>query len=129
MRLQPLTDMIELPGIWSLSPLGALLGAIIVLYWLLATGRLIPRSSHERELTAEREAHARELAAAEAGYKEAINAARLRGDEWKETTFLEREVNKVIRAQLGQSIEANRAAESFFKALSPSDLDETETPR
>ncbi len=42
--------MDALPGLWSLSPIGLALGIIATLYWALVTGRLITKSSHEREI-------------------------------------------------------------------------------
>lgn len=96
--------MIDLPAnIWSLSPLGALIGVIVLIYWLLATGRLIPKSSHERELA----------------------QAEKRGDEWKETAHDQRAVNAVLRAQNSDLIESNRVLESFLRAASPGNLTDT----
>jgi len=43
-------EELGLPGIWGLTPLAALTGVITLLYWLLATGRLITKGSHEREI-------------------------------------------------------------------------------
>lgn len=42
--------MEALPGFWSLTPIGGMLGMLAILYWLLATGRLVTKSSHEREI-------------------------------------------------------------------------------
>src|SRR6476620_1823278 len=96
--------MLELPaGLWSLSPLGALIGVIVLIYWLLATGRLIPKSSHERELA----------------------QAEKRGDEWKETANEFRAVNAEIRKQNSQLLESNRVVESFLRAASPGNLADT----
>lgn len=91
--------METLPGIWSLSPLGALIGAVVILYWMLGTGRLIPKSSHEREL--------------EQADKRASRAD-MRGDEWKETALTERAVNQEIRRQNTLMLEASRTATKFF---------------
>lgn len=38
------------PGLWGLSPIGFGIGVIALFYYLLATGRLITKSSHEREI-------------------------------------------------------------------------------
>jgi len=95
--------MIELPGLWSLSPLGALLGIVVLVYWLLATGRMIPKSSHEREL----------------------GVANRRGDEWKETALEQRAANAEIRRQNAQLIEANRVVETFLRAASPGTITDT----
>lgn len=56
--------MPELPGLWSLTPFGAVLGLMVLMYWLMATGRLYTRKQHEEGLALER----------------------LRGTEWKETS-------------------------------------------
>lgn len=57
MRLGPLSPVKEttvaelgLPGLWSLTPIGALIGVLVLQYYLLSTGRLITKSSHEREI-------------------------------------------------------------------------------
>lgn len=89
--------MIDLPGLWSLSPAGFGLGVVAVFYWLLATGRLIPRSSHERELA----------------------VSNKRGDEWKETALEYREVNAEIRKQNGELIEGAKTSTHFYRALTP----------
>lgn len=57
---------ISLPGgIWSLTPLGALVGVIVLLFWMLSTGRLLTRSQHVEIVTGQTK----------------------RGDEWKETAL------------------------------------------
>ena len=89
--------MIELPGLWSLTPIGALLGVVATFYWLVVSGRLVPRSTHEESLGQERK----------------------RGDEWKETALEYREVNAEVRRQNGQLLEANRVVESFLRATTP----------
>ena len=88
--------MIELPGLWSLSPLGAMLGIVVLVYWLLATGRMIPKSSHEREL----------------------GVASRRGDEWKETALQQRAVNAELLKQNAQLLEANRVVQAFLETAS-----------
>ncbi len=97
-------DQMILPGLWSLAPIPALLGVVALFYWLLATGRLIPRSSHERE-----------LAAAEKRNADAV----ARGDEWKGTALELQKVNTEIRKQNGQLIQANQVVESFLNASRP----------
>lgn len=95
-----------LPGVWSLSPLGALIGAVVILYWMLGTGRLIPRSSHEREL----------------------EQANRRGDEWKDTALEQREINAEIRKQNSTLIEAARITTDFFGKVSAPDIEDTGVP-
>lgn len=100
---------IELPaGVWNLTPIGALIGVLVVAYWLIASGRLVPRSSHERELSKLETAHALVLA-----------AEVRRGDEWKETALDQRKVNQEIRAQNTTLLEAVRTSSHFFAAVTP----------
>ncbi|QRI45078.1 membrane protein [Microbacterium phage Shocker] len=47
--------MEALPGLWSLTPIGGMIGMIVLLYWLLVTGRLITKATHEREISIYRE--------------------------------------------------------------------------
>jgi hypothetical protein len=82
----------ELPGLWSLSPLGALIGAIVLVYWLIVTGRLVPRSTHEAVLA----------------------VANKRGDEWKETAATQRTLIEQQSRQIGLFAEASRTPAEFF---------------
>ena len=84
----------ELPGLWSLSPIGFGLGVIAVVYWLLITGRLVPRASHVREMATEAK----------------------RGDEWKETAHSYRDANVLLLEQNGGLIKANTVVEAFLRA-------------
>lgn len=81
-----------LPGIWNLAPIPALIGMVVLLYWLLASDRLIPRSSHERALAQQKE----------------------RADEWKETAMDQRKVNQEIREQNTMLLESARITAKFF---------------
>ncbi len=101
--LRAATDESLFPGIWSLSPLGALIGAVVLIYWLLASGRLIPRGTHEA----------------------IVGQERRRGDEWKETAHELRDANAKIRDQNGTLIESARIASDFFAKISPSDIEDT----
>lgn len=92
--------MAELPGLWSLTPIGGMLGMIVLFYWLLATGRIITRSSHEREL----------------------EVSDKRGDEWKETALEMRVVNKALTDQNGKLIESNRISDHFYREFFPSSV-------
>lgn len=94
------------PGLWSLSPLGGLIGMLVVFFLLLATGKIITKSSHERELA----------------------QADKRGDEWKETVMAERSVNQEIRRQNTLLIESGRTARKFFAEASI-DIEDTGDPR
>ncbi|MBT2485821.1 MULTISPECIES: hypothetical protein [unclassified Microbacterium] len=101
--LTEVAETFELPGIWNLTPYGAVLGLLVILYWLLATGRLVPRNAHERELAARDAAHATNLA-----------LANKRGDEWKETAQQGHVVIKEQSGQLGKFADAARAPAEFF---------------
>jgi len=87
--------MPDLPGLWSLSPLGALLGVLVLSYWLLVSGRLVSRNSHERELA----------------------MSNKRGDEWKETALSGRSLIEAQKNQINALIEANRIADHFFRSM------------
>lgn len=93
--------MIELPGLWSLTPIGFGLGVVAIVYWLLISGRLIPRSSHERELA----------------------VSNKRGDEWKETANTFRDANAILLGQNGDLIEGGKVVEAFLRASGPSQGD------
>jgi len=89
--------MPDLPGLWSLSPIAGMIGMIVLFYYLLANGRIIPKASHEREL----------------------KAYATRGDEWKETALLERTVTAKLLEQNKQLIESNKISDHFYKELLP----------
>lgn len=89
--------MIELPGIWSLTPLGALIGVLVLQYWLMATGRLISKASHDRE----------------------IAAANVRGNEWKETALSERATKDKALEQNRVLLEGTRTTAAVLKAATP----------
>ena len=95
--------MDALPGIWSLSPVPALIGVVIFFYWMIASGRLIPRGTHDSIVAQERK----------------------RGDEWKETALDQREVNGEIRSQNATLIESQRITADFFAKISPPDIEDT----
>lgn len=97
--------MIELPGLWSLTPAGFGLGVIAMFYWLLATGRLITLRSHLREISA-----ANQLA----------ESAIARGNEWKEAALEAQRANAVKDKQIGDLIHANKVVESFLRSAGPS---------
>ena len=96
--------MSDIPGLWSLTPLGALIGVIVLLAFSLIRGYFIPRSSHEREL----------------------DLSHKRGDEWKETAVAVRAVNTELLQQNSALIESSRITDHFFRAVSGDrDVDET----
>lgn len=97
--------MVELPtGIWNLTPIGGLIGVVVVLYWLLASGRLVPRSTVLR---------------IEAAHAVVVAAESKRGDEWKESALDQRAVNQEIRSQNGVLLEAVRTSSHFFSSVTP----------
>lgn len=95
--------MEQLPGLWSLTPIGALVGFIVLLGWMLATGRIATR----------REVEAR-IAAIDKGYSDVVKAKderiselmdreeRLvkRGDDWHGAFDTEKTAHDVTRQQL-----------------------------
>lgn len=100
--------VVDIPvGIWDLTPYGALLGILIILFWLLATGRLIPRSSHERELA----------------------QANHRGDEWKESALQGRELITEQSKQLSKFAEASKTPAEFFGTVMRSGGDASASPQ
>lgn len=88
--------MPDIPGIWSLTPIGALIGVIVLIAFVLIRGMFIPKSSHERELA----------------------LSNKRGDEWKETAVSVRTVNTELLRQNGDLIESSRITDHFFRAIS-----------
>ena len=87
----------ELPGIWGLTPWGALLGLIVLFLISIQRGWIITKSSHERELKLVQE----------------------RAEDWKEAAKSTEETIAIVRAQNSKLIEANEAATAFFKAVTP----------
>lgn len=85
-------DVVALPGLWSLTPIGALIGGIIFIGLSISRGKWIPESSHERELA----------------------AANKRGDEWKETALDTRELNHELAKQNAALVEATKTPAEFF---------------
>lgn len=85
----------DIPNLWSLSPLAALVGVIVLIATTLIRGNFIPKSSHEREL----------------------EMSNKRGDEWRETSLAVREVNTELLKQNGDLIESNRIADYFFRTI------------
>lgn len=85
----------DIPNLWSLSPLAALVGVIVFIAMALIRGNFIPKSSHEREL----------------------EMSNKRGDEWRETSLAVRAVNTELLKQNTDLIESNRITDHFFRAV------------
>lgn len=83
---------IALPGLWSLTPIGALIGVLIYISLSMSRGAWVPRASHERE----------------------IAAANKRGDEWKETADLRGKLISEQSAQITTLVEATKTPAEFF---------------
>lgn len=88
-------DIAQLPGLWSLTPFGALLGMLVLIFWLTGTGRYIPRSSHERELA----------------------QANKRGDEWKEVSMTKDVLLTEVTAQNTILIETTKTSAEFYSTI------------
>lgn len=88
-------DLAQLPGLWSLTPYGAVLGMLVLMFWLTGTGRYIPRSSHDRELA----------------------VANKRGDEWKEAHDAKDKLLAVAMSQNSVLIETTKTNAEFFGTI------------
>jgi hypothetical protein len=64
-------------GLWSLSPLGALVGGLVWFYLSMSAGRLLSRKQHD----------------------EIVAAEKRRGDEWKETSLEYRSAIRELEAR------------------------------
>lgn len=88
-------DLAQLPGLWSLTPYGAVLGMLVLIFWLTGTGRYIPRSSHEREMA----------------------AANQRGDEWKEVANDKDVLIRELTSQNTVLIETTKTSAEFYSTV------------
>lgn len=79
-------------------------GLVALVVLMILTGRLIPKSTHDREL--------------EAADKRTADAVR-RGDEWKQTAKATEEVNAIVRAQNTELIDANKVVKAFLQSAGP----------
>ena len=98
-----------LPGLWSMTPLGALIGVLVYIGLAMGRGWWVPKASHERE-----------LAAADKRTQDAIT----RGDEWRHTA---REANDVIKMQatnIGKLAESSETSAEFFSTVKRAGGDE-----
>ncbi len=89
------------PGVRDIGAVAILTGVVIMVF----TGRLVPISTHRRE-----------LAAADKRTEDAIR----RGNEWKQAAEETTKVNAVIREQNSDLIEANKIVGQLIRAAGPS---------
>lgn len=106
--------MEALPGLWSLSPAGGLLGLIVLLGYFLATGKLVTRREVEARIAAVEKGHTERVNAIEKGHelvlaekdgriKEfGLREERLvqRGDDWRAAYQLESQTTDVLQRTL-----------------------------
>ncbi|WP_053385715.1 hypothetical protein [Leucobacter japonicus] len=86
-----------LPDMWSLSPIGAVIGLLVFQFLALARGWLIPRLSHERELQAMKD----------------------RSDEWRAASEAGEKVCIELLEQNRMLLEAQRITDHFYQAVTP----------
>ena len=87
--------METLPGLWSLSPIGALLGVLVLFAWLILSGRLIPRKTHD----------------------EIVAQERTRADEWKTVAGERKQTIGSLIVQNTAMLEATKTTAAVVKAL------------
>lgn len=81
-----------LPGMWGLTPIGALIGVLIYIALSISRGKWVPQASHERELA----------------------QANKRGDEWKETADMRGKLIAEQSSQITTLVEATKTPAEFF---------------
>lgn len=89
--------MEQIPGIWSLTPYGALVGLLVFISISVIRGWFIPASSHKRELEAERR----------------------RADEWKEVALARKDTIRALVDQNTALLETGRTVEALVRAAAP----------
>lgn len=87
----------DLPGIWNLSPWGALLGLFVFMFLGIMRGWVIPKSSHEREIGLLKD----QIAHKDATIKD------------QSMTIAEKD------KQIGALLEVGKTVEAFFKGAAP----------
>lgn len=100
---------------WFANPVLRDIGAVAILSGvvvMILTGRLVPISTHRRELDA-----------AEKRTADAVT----RGNEWKATAEETAKVNATVRQQNSELIEANKVVKALLQASGPS-LADTQQP-
>lgn len=100
-------DLVSIIANPTIRDIGAV-GLLLLVAMMIFTGRLIPKATHLREIAAADKQTA---------------AAIVRGDEWKATAEETAAVNKTIRHQNGELIEANKVVKALLQASGPSIAD------
>lgn len=124
--------MDSLPGLWNLAPVPAILGLIVLLGWLLATGRLVTRREVEARIAAVEKGHTERVNAIEKGHalvlaekdgrmqEFGLREERLvrRGDDWRAAYQLETQTTQVLQSQLiPANLEAVRGLQKLITDL------------
>ena len=87
--------METLPGIWGLTPYGAILGIVVLFFWLVATGRLVPRKTHE----------------------EIVSKEKQRADEWRQVAIERKGTINSLVIQNTAMLEATKTTAAVVQAL------------
>lgn len=87
--------METLPGLWSLSPIGAFLGLGALVLWLVLTGRLVPRKTHD----------------------EIVKQERTRAEEWKLVASERKGTINSLVVQNTAMLEATKTTAAVVQAL------------
>lgn len=113
--------MESLPGLWSLTPIGALLGFIVLLGYFLASGKLVTRREVEARIAAVEVGNQRVLTEKDARITELMDReGRLvtRGDDWKKAYDAEHQTNEALQRQLlPANLEVMRNFQHFIGSL------------
>lgn len=87
---------------WTLTPIGGFLGVVALFYWLIATGRLIPRKTHEA----------------------IVAAANERADIWKDLADTRIDTIKLQHDQIDKLLEGSQTMTAVLKSAAHIELDE-----
>lgn len=112
--------MPELPGLWSLSPLAALVGFIVLLGYFLATGKLVTRREVDKLMAQTEAGHGLLRAQWDQrlqDYKDREGTLVKRGDDWKDAYQTERTAGDETRAQVTALTEGGRATQHLVESI------------
>lgn len=112
--------MPELPGLWSLSPLAALVGFIVLLGYMLATGKLVTRREVDERIKGINDGQALLRAQWDErlqDYKDREGTLVKRGDDWKDAYQTERDAGDETRAQVTALTEGGRATQHLVESI------------